>query len=116
MTLHITPSNNSQLSQDVSNAEKEGANCVQISSYIKMNKQWLSNDLVLRQLTEVDEGEGEEKADLVAKWKNKAPPKKRIKREKKPIEEVSIDFLDTSDGVKVSKKYEVLNIDKKART
>ncbi len=58
-----------------------------------MNKQWLSNDLVLRQLTEVDEGEGD-KADLVAKWKNEVAPKKRKQREKKPAENISIDFLD----------------------
>lgn len=51
--LNITPSNNSHLSEDVSNANfgEEAQNHIQISSYIKMNKKWFSNDLVLKQLT-----------------------------------------------------------------
>ena len=78
-----------------------------------MNKKWYSNDFVLQQLTEADEAEGE-KADLVEKWKNNQL-KKRKPREKKPIVEVCIDFLDRSDGVRVSRKDEIFNASKKEK-
>jgi hypothetical protein len=92
---------------------EETQNHIQISSYLKMNKKWYSNDLVLQQLAEVDEGEGGDKCDLVEKWKNQQ--KKRKPREKKPVVEVSIDFLDMSDGVRVGRKHEVFNINKKEK-
>lgn len=78
-----------------------------------MNKKWFSNDLVLQQLTEVDEAEAGEKGDLVEKWKNQQ--KKRKPREKKPVVEVLIDFLDSNDGVRVGRKHEVFNINKKEK-
>lgn len=61
----------------------------------------------------MDEGEGGEKGDLVEKWRNNQ--KKRKPREKKPIVEVFIDFLGRSDGVRVSRKNEVFNINKKEK-
>jgi hypothetical protein len=103
------------------NLSAEAGNQVQISDYIKMSRLSLSTDLILREIDDFETGEcgggGGEKNDLVSQWKNSEAVvrKKRTPREKQPASNTSVDFLNRKDGVTLSRRREVLCLDKKKR-
>lgn len=113
---HITPTSNISDEPSLRSNQSEAGNKVQISNYIKMSRLSLSTDPILREIADVEGGEGE-KDDLVSRWKNSENParKKRKLREQQPPPCTSIDFLNRRDGVTLSRRRDVLCLDKKRR-